>query len=114
MVSIATLAVAVFLWDWGVYALLGEFVAKLFMVVVITSGILCYHEMKHAIVVPQDTGLDSSSSAPSSEAQNKLADTSPDTAEPMNEENEDADSPISELRENDFHSALCSSNKKVQ
>ena len=50
--SIAALAVGTFLWDWGLYAMTNEFVAKLFLVIILISGAWCYYELKHAAVEP--------------------------------------------------------------
>lgn len=50
--SIAALATATFLWDWGLYAMTNEFVAKLFLVIILISGAWCYYELKHAVVLP--------------------------------------------------------------
>ena len=48
--SIAALAVVTFLWDWGLYAMTNEFVAKLFLVIILVSGAWCYYELRHAAV----------------------------------------------------------------
>ncbi|EOA58499.1 hypothetical protein HMPREF1214_02071 [Bacteroides sp. HPS0048] len=50
--SIVALAVGTFLWDWGLYAMTNEFVAKLFLVIIIISGAWCYYELIHAAVEP--------------------------------------------------------------
>lgn len=50
--SIAALAVVTFLWDWGLYAMTNEFVAKLFLVIILVSGAWCYYELRHAAVEP--------------------------------------------------------------
>ena len=41
-----------FLWDWGLYAMTNEFVAKLFLVIILISGAWCYYELKHSAVEP--------------------------------------------------------------
>ena len=54
LASISALATAVFLWDFGVYLLFNEFVAKLFLVIILISGAWTYYELRRAIVVPPD------------------------------------------------------------
>lgn len=50
--SVATIAVAVFLWDLGLYLMTNEFVAKLFLVIILVAGVWIYYELKHAAVEP--------------------------------------------------------------
>jgi len=54
LASISALATAVFLWDFGVYLLFNEFVAKLFLVIILISGAWTYYELRRAIVLPPD------------------------------------------------------------
>ena len=54
LASISALATAVFLWDFGVYLLFNEFVAKLFLVIILISGAWTYYELRRAIVLPHD------------------------------------------------------------
>ena len=54
LASISTLATAVFLWDFGVYLLFNEFVAKLFLVIILISGTWTYNELRRAIEMPPD------------------------------------------------------------
>ena len=56
--SIAALAVGTFLWDWGLYAMTNEFVAKLFLVIILVSGAWCYYELRHAAVEPPNIDED--------------------------------------------------------
>ena len=52
--SISALATGVFLWDFGVYLLFNEFVAKLFLVIILISGAWTYYELRRAIEMPPD------------------------------------------------------------
>ena len=54
LASISALATAVFLWDFGVYLLFNEFVAKLFLVIILISGTWTYYELRRAIEMPPD------------------------------------------------------------
>ena len=54
LASISALATAVFLWDFGVYLLFNEFVAKLSLVIILISGAWTYYELRRAIVLPPD------------------------------------------------------------
>lgn len=54
LASISALATAVFLWDFGVYLLFNEFVAKLFLVIILISGTWTYYELRRAIELPPD------------------------------------------------------------
>ena len=54
LASISALATAVFLCDFGVYLLFNEFVAKLFLVIILISGAWTYYELRRAIVLPPD------------------------------------------------------------
>ena len=54
LASISALATAVFLWDFGVYLLFNEFVAKLFLVIILISGTWTYYELRRAIEIPPD------------------------------------------------------------
>ena len=54
LASISALATAVFLWDFGVYLLFNEFVAKLFLVIILISGAWTYYELRRAIVLQPD------------------------------------------------------------
>lgn len=54
MMSISALAAGVFLWDYGVYLFLGEFVAKLFLVIILIAGAWSYHELKNAVEIPPE------------------------------------------------------------
>ena len=52
LASISALATAVFLWGFGVYLLFNEFVAKLFLVIILISGAWTYYELRRAIEMP--------------------------------------------------------------
>ena len=54
ILSISALATGVFLWDFGVYMFFDEFVAKLFLVIILISGAGSYYEFKRAIEIPSD------------------------------------------------------------
>ena len=54
LASISALATAVFLWDFGVYLLFNEFVAKLFLVIILISGTWTYNELRRAIEMQPD------------------------------------------------------------
>ena len=54
LASISALATAVFLWDFGVYLLFNEFVAKLFLVIILISGTWTYYELRRAIEMTHD------------------------------------------------------------
>ena len=54
LASISALATAVFLWDFGVYLLFNEFMAKLFLVIILISGTWTYYELRRAIEIPPD------------------------------------------------------------
>lgn len=54
LASISALATAIFLWDFGVYLLFNEFVAKLFLVIILISGAWTYYELRRAIEIPTD------------------------------------------------------------
>lgn len=54
LASISILAVSVFLWDFGIYLFFDEFVAKLFLVILVISGAWTYYELKRAIEMPSD------------------------------------------------------------
>ena len=54
LASISALATAIFLWDFGVYLLFNEFVAKLFLVIILISGAWTCYELRRAIEIPPD------------------------------------------------------------
>lgn len=54
ILSISALAAGVFLWDFGVYMFFDEFVAKLFLVIILISGAWSYYELKRAIEIQSD------------------------------------------------------------
>lgn len=54
LASISALATAVFLWDFGIYMLFDEFVAKLFLVIILISGAWTYYELRRAVEMPPD------------------------------------------------------------
>lgn len=54
ILSISALATGVFLWDFGVYMFFDEFVAKLFLVIILISEAWSYYEFKRAIEIPSD------------------------------------------------------------
>lgn len=58
LASISILATAVFLWDLGIYLLFNEFVAKLFLVIILISGAWTYYELKRATEMPSDYNTD--------------------------------------------------------
>ncbi|MDD2602626.1 MAG: hypothetical protein PHX91_06730 [Prevotella sp.] len=54
LASISALATAVFLWDFGIYMLFDEFVAKLFLAIILISGAWTYYELRRAVEMPPD------------------------------------------------------------
>lgn len=54
LASISALATAVFLWDFGIYMLFDEFVAKLFLAIILISGAWTYYELRRAVEMAPD------------------------------------------------------------
>ena len=54
LASISALATAVFLWDFGIYMLFDEFVAKLFLAIILISAAWTYYELRRAVEMPPD------------------------------------------------------------
>ena len=54
IVSISALAAGVFLWDFGLYIFFDEFVANLFLVIILLSGVWSYYELRRAIEIPAE------------------------------------------------------------
>lgn len=54
LASISALATAVFLWDFSIYMLFDEFVAKLFLAIILISGAWTYYELRRAVEMPPD------------------------------------------------------------
>ena len=54
VLGISALPAVLFRWDYGVYLFFGEFVAKLFLVIILIAGAWSYHELKNAVEIPPE------------------------------------------------------------